>query len=105
MSQEVESLYKLVDASNLVIGKVLTCEKHPDANKLSVTTVDVGQSEPLQIICGAPNIAAEQLVIVALVGAVLPGDFKIKKAKIRGIESKGMICSLEELGVKEYDFR
>jgi phenylalanyl-tRNA synthetase beta chain len=103
MSQEVESLYKLVEASNLVIGHVLTCEKHPDANKLNITTVNVGQVEPLQIICGAPNVAEGQKVIVALVGAVLPGDFKIKKAKIRGVESSGMICSLDELGVKEFD--
>ena len=102
MSQEVESLYKLVDASNLVIGHVLTCVKHPDADKLSVTTVDIG-TDVYQIICGAPNIDAGQKVIVALPGAVLPGDFKIKKAKIRGIESNGMICSLAELGVKDFD--
>ncbi|XFA99616.1 phenylalanine--tRNA ligase subunit beta [Candidatus Izemoplasma sp. B36] len=103
MSQEVESLYKLVEATNLVIGHVLTCEKHPDAQKLSVTTVDVGQEKPLQIICGAPNIDKDQKVIVALNGAVLPGNFKIKKAKIRGVESNGMICSLDELGVKDFD--
>jgi phenylalanyl-tRNA synthetase beta chain len=103
MSQEVESLYKLVEASNLVVGHVLTCEKHAQADKLNVTTVNVGDDNPLQIICGAPNIAAGQKVIVALVGAVLPGDFKIKKAKIRGIESYGMICSLDELGMKEFD--
>ena len=103
MSQEVESLYKLVEATNLVIGHVLTCEKHPDAQKLSVTTVNVGQEKPLQIICGAPNIDKDQKVIVALNGAVLPGNFKIKKAKIRGVESNGMICSLAELGVKDFD--
>ncbi|MBI9010410.1 MAG: phenylalanine--tRNA ligase subunit beta [Tenericutes bacterium] len=103
MSQEVESLYKLVDASHLVVGHVLTCEKHPQADKLNITTVNIGEEETLQIICGAPNVAAGQKVIVALVGAVLPGDFKIKKAKIRGIESVGMICSLDELGMKEFD--
>lgn len=103
MSQEVESLYKLIEASNLVIGHVLTCEKHPDADKLNITTVNIGEDEPLQIICGAPNIAAGQKVMVALVGAVLPGDFKIKKAKIRGVESFGMICSLAELGVQDFD--
>lgn len=103
MSQEVESLYKLVEANNLVVGHVLTCEKHPEADKLNITTVEVGEEKPLQIICGAPNVAAGQKVIVALVGAVLPGDFKIKKAKIRGVESHGMICSLDELGVKEFD--
>ncbi|XMB72746.1 phenylalanine--tRNA ligase subunit beta [Mycoplasmatota bacterium WC30] len=102
MSQEVEALYKLVIADKLVIGKVLTCEKHEQADKLSVTTVDIG-NEVTQIICGAPNIAKDQKVIVALVGAVLPGNFKIKKAKIRGVESNGMICSLDELGVKEFD--
>ncbi len=102
MSQEVEGLYKLVDINNLFIGKVLTCIKHPDADKLSVTTVDVGD-EVLQIICGAPNVAVDQKVIVSKVGSVLPGNFKIKKSKIRGIESNGMICSLEELGVKEFD--
>ncbi len=102
MSQEVESLYKLVVAEKLVIGEVLTCEKHPQADKLIVTTVDTG-GEVFQIICGAPNIAKDQKVIVALIGAVLPGNFKIKKAKIRGIESNGMICSLDELGVKEFD--
>ena len=103
MSQEVESLYKLVDATNLIIGKILTCEKHPDADKLNVTTVDIGDKEPLQIICGAPNVAINQKVIVSLIGSCLPGDFKIKKSKIRGIESFGMICSLEELGVKDFD--
>lgn len=102
MSQEVESFYKLVEADHLVIGKVLTCEQHPSADKLSLATVDVG-NEVLQIICGAPNVAKDQMVIVALVGATLPGNFKIKKAKIRGIESNGMICSLGELGVKEFD--
>lgn len=102
MSQEVESLEQLVTASNLVIGHVITCDKHPEADKLNITTVDVGTGENLQIICGAPNIAKNQKVIVALVGAVLPGDFKIKKAKIRGVESYGMICSLGELGVEEF---
>ncbi len=101
-SQEVAGLEKLVDIEGLVVGYVLTCEKHPEADKLHVTTVDVSD-EVLQIICGAPNVAAGQKVIVSKVGVVLPGDFKIKKAKIRGIESNGMICSLEELGVKEFD--
>jgi len=101
-SQEVESLYKLTDIEGLVVGRVLTCEKHPQADKLNLTSVDVGD-EVLQIICGAPNVAKDQLVIVAKVGCVLPGNFKIKKAKIRGIESYGMICSLEELGIKDFD--
>lgn len=101
-SQEVEALYKLTDIKGLVVGRVLTCEKHPEADKLSLTSVDVGD-EVLQIICGAPNVGKDQLVIVAKVGCVLPGNFKIKKAKIRGIESNGMICSLDELGVKDFD--
>lgn len=93
--------HKLVNTStNIVIGKVLTKEKHPDADKLSVTTVDVG-NEVLDIVCGAPNVAAGQYVIVAKVGAVLPGNFEIKSAKVRGIVSNGMICSLKELGLDE----
>ncbi len=102
MSQEVAGFEKLVDATNLVIGHVLECVKHPQADKLSVCQVDVG-NEKLQIICGAPNVATGQKVIVALNGAVLPGDIKIKKAKIRGVESNGMICSLAELGIQEFD--
>ncbi len=90
----------------LVVGQVLRCEKHPDADKLSVTTVDVGAEEKLQIVCGAPNVAAGQSVIVATVGTVLyPSDggepFKIKRSKIRGVESMGMICAEDEIGVGE----
>lgn len=102
MSQEVSDLYKLVDIDGLVIGHVKSLKKHEDADKLSVCMVDVG-GEELQIICGAPNVAADQKVIVAKVGVVLPGDFKLKKAKIRGVESNGMICSLAELGIQEFD--
>lgn len=102
MSQEVDGLYKLVDASHLVIGYVESCVKHDNADKLNVCQINVGQ-ESLQIICGAPNIRQGQKVIVALVGAVLPGDFKIKKAKIRGVESHGMVCSLTELGVEDFE--
>lgn len=88
----------------VVIGKVLTCERHPNADKLSVTTVDVGLESPLNIVCGAPNVAAGQKVIVAKVGAELypvgqAEPFKIKKAKIRGAESEGMICAEDELGI------
>lgn len=90
--------------SGLVTGKVLTCEKHPDADKLNITTVNVGGESPLQIVCGAPNVAAGQCVIVATVGAKLyPTDseepFAIKKSKIRGVESFGMICAEDEIGV------
>lgn len=95
---EVESFKPLIEASNLVTGHVLTCEKHPNADTLSLTTVDLG-NEVTQIVCGAANVAAGQYVIVAKPGAVLPGDFEIKPTKIRGIESNGMICSLEELAI------
>ncbi len=88
---------------SVVVGHVLTKNPHPDADRLSVTTVDVGESEPLQIVCGAPNVAAGQKVIVALVGATLypsPDEpLKIKKSKIRGVESCGMICAEDELGL------
>ena len=88
------------DIKNLVIGKVLTCEEHPDSDHLHVCNVDVG-SEKLQIVCGAPNVKKGIKVIVALPGCVLPGDFEIKKGKIRGVESNGMICALFELGLEE----
>ncbi|HKL47325.1 MAG TPA: phenylalanine--tRNA ligase subunit beta, partial [Candidatus Izemoplasmatales bacterium] len=101
-SQEVAGLYPLVDAKKLVIGYVESCVQHDNADKLKVCQVNVGD-EQLQIICGAPNVDADQKVIVALPGAVLPGNFKIKKAKIRGVVSNGMICSLDELGVQDFD--
>lgn len=87
---------------NFVIGKVLTCGKHPNADKLSVTTVDVGQGEPLKIVCGAPNVAAGQKVVVATEGAELFMDdksFTIKKTKLRGEPSEGMICAEDEMGL------
>ncbi|MFT7364257.1 MAG: phenylalanyl-tRNA synthetase beta chain, partial [Algoriphagus sp.] len=89
--------------AGIVIGEVLTCEKHPDADKLKLTTVDIGQLEPSQIVCGAPNVAKGQKVLVATIGATLyptEGDsFQIKKAKIRGQASEGMICAEDELGL------
>lgn len=85
--------------TNVVVGYVKECVKHPEADKLNICQVDVGD-EVTQIICGAPNIAEGQKVIVARTGAVLPGNFKIKKAKLRGEESNGMICSLQELGIE-----
>ena len=84
----------------VVIGHVLECEQHPNADKLNKCLVDIGAEEPVQIICGAPNVDKGQKVAVATVGAVLPGNFKIKKAKLRGEESHGMICSLQELGIE-----
>ncbi|CVH78708.1 Phenylalanine--tRNA ligase beta subunit [Coriobacteriaceae bacterium CHKCI002] len=83
----------------VVIGHVETCEPHPDSDHMHVVTVDVDAGEPVQIVCGAPNIAADIKVPVATVGAVLPGDFKIKKSKLRGIASCGMCCSKRELGM------
>jgi len=88
------------ELKNIVVGHVLSKEKHPEADKLNVTTVDIGEEEPVQIVCGAPNVDAGQHVIVARVGARLPG-IKIKRAKLRGVVSEGMICSLEELGYEK----
>lgn len=85
--------------SDVTVGHVVEREKHPDADKLSVCRVDVGDGEPLQIVCGAPNVRQGLKVAVATVGTVLPGDFKIKKSKIRGAASVGMICSERELGL------
>lgn len=85
--------------TNVVVGHVLECVQHPDADKLRICQVDVGETTT-QIICGAANIAQGQKVVVARPGAVLPGDFKIKKAKLRGEESNGMICSLQELAIE-----
>lgn len=104
---EVESFEKIETIKGglegLVIGEVLTCEKHPDADKLNVTTVDYGQGA-VQIVCGAPNVAKGQKVVVATVGATLyPTDaeepFKIKKSKIRGVDSLGMLCAEDEIGL------
>ena len=85
---------------NLVIGEVVECINHPDSDHLHICKVDVGK-ETLQIVCGAPNVRVGLKAIVALVGAVLPGDFEIKKSKIRGVESNGMLCALYELGLED----
>jgi phenylalanyl-tRNA synthetase beta chain len=87
------------EAGGFVVGKVLTAEQHPDADRLSVCTVDVGAGEPSTIVCGAPNVAAGQTVPVALPGAVMPGGTKLGKAKLRGVESAGMILAEDELGI------
>lgn len=98
---EVEEIHSVGQPlTNVVVGYVKELEKHPKADNLSVCQVDIGE-ETLQIVCGAKNVAAGQYVPVAKPGAVLPGDFEIKKIKIRDVESNGMICSLEELGIKE----
>lgn len=98
--EEVESVKG--GLRGLKIGKVLTCEPHPDSDHMHVTTVDVGADAPLQIVCGAPNVAAGQTVVVATIGTVLyDGDkeFTIKKGKLRGVESFGMICAEDEIGL------
>ncbi|HCV6222304.1 TPA: phenylalanine--tRNA ligase subunit beta [Staphylococcus aureus] len=87
------------DIKNLVVGFVKSKEKHPDADKLNVCQVDIGEDEPVQIVCGAPNVDAGQYVIVAKVGGRLPGGIKIKRAKLRGERSEGMTCSLQEIGI------
>ncbi|CXH83190.1 Phenylalanyl-tRNA synthetase beta chain [Staphylococcus aureus] len=87
------------DIKNLVVGFVKSKEKHPDADKLNVCQVDIGEDEPVQIVCGAPNVDAGQYVIVAKVGGRLPGGIKIKRAKLRGERSEGIICSLQEIGI------
>ncbi len=97
--EEVESIRG--GLRGIVIGKVLTCEEHPNSDHLHITTVDLGTSEPVQIVCGAPNVAAGQTVVVATVGTTLydgDNEFVIKRSKIRGVESLGMICAEDEIG-------
>ena len=105
---EVEAVEPVgADLDHVVTGRILSCEPHPDSDHMHVTMVDVGlrnvdgngDPAPLQIVCGAPNVAAGEHVVVAMVGAVLPGDVKIKKSKLRGVESWGMNCSARELGL------
>lgn len=104
---EVEGVEKIEaiqgGLEGVVIGEVLTCEKHPDADRLKITTVSVGANEPLHIVCGAPNVAAGQKVVVATVGCTLFPEpdkpFKIKESKIRGMLSQGMLCAEDELGM------
>lgn len=87
------------DIKNLVVGYVVSKTSHPDADKLNICQVDIGEEEPVQIVCGAPNVDEGQYVIVAKVGGRLPGGIKIKRAKLRGERSEGMICSLQEIGI------
>ena len=106
---EVESIEKYESIKGglqgLVVGEVLECIKHPDADKLSLTKVNIGTAEPLQIVCGAPNVAAGQKVVVATIGATIypiGGEpMTMKKAKIRGVESQGMICAEDEIGLSD----
>jgi phenylalanyl-tRNA synthetase beta chain len=97
---EVDSLTQIEIAEKVVVGKILSCEKHPDADKLNVCKIDVG-SGTRQIVCGAANVVDAEYVAVATIGAVLPGDFAIKHAKLRGVESEGMVCSSSELGLPD----
>jgi phenylalanyl-tRNA synthetase beta chain len=96
--EEIENLGN--NADGVVIGKVITCDRHPDADKLSVCQVDVGDANNLNIVCGAPNVRADIYVAVATIGTYLPAvDLKIRRSKLRGVPSEGMICSLSELGL------
>ncbi|PLX67288.1 MAG: phenylalanine--tRNA ligase subunit beta [Denitrovibrio sp.] len=97
---EVDAIEEKGSLNNVVVAKVMKCDKHPDADKLSLTEVFDG-TETYQVVCGAPNVAEGQTVVFAKVGAVLPGDFKIKAAKIRGLESLGMICAEDEIGISD----
>ena len=95
----VEGIEPLGEIENVVVGRVLTCRDHENSDHLHVCTVDVGEAEPLQIVCGAPNVKEGILVPVAKIGARLPGGVVIKKGKLRGVESQGMLCSGPEIGV------
>jgi phenylalanyl-tRNA synthetase beta chain len=89
------------DADGFVVGLVLEAEQHPDADRLTVCKVDVGAGEPEQIVCGAPNVAAGQVVAVARPGALMPDGTKLGKAKLRGVESSGMILAEDEVGISD----
>ena len=97
---EVDSINQIEIAEKVVVGKILSVEKHPDADKLNVCQIDVG-SGTRQIVCGAANVVDAEYVAVATIGAVLPGDFAIKHAKLRGVESEGMVCASSELGLPD----
>jgi len=97
---EVDSINEITIAKNVVVGKILSVEKHPDADKLNICQIDVG-SGTRQIVCGAANVVDAEYVAVATIGAVLPGDFEIKHAKLRGVESEGMVCASSELGLPD----
>jgi len=97
---EVDSMEKIEIASKVVIGKIISCKKHPDADKLNVCQIDVGAGIR-QIVCGAANVVHAEYVAVATIGAILPGNFEIKHAKLRGVESEGMVCAASELGLPD----
>ena len=102
---KVESIEVLgAEISNVVVGKVLTIERHPDSDHLWICSVDVGEEAPIQIVTGAQNVKVGDLVPVALHGSTLPGGVKIKKGNLRGVKSEGMLCSLKELDLDKNDF-
>ncbi|MCD8313095.1 MAG: phenylalanine--tRNA ligase subunit beta, partial [Bacteroidales bacterium] len=100
---EVESVEKVEEIpgglAGVIVAEVVECREHPDSDHLHVTKLNTGAPELLQVVCGAPNVAVREKVLLATVGTTLPGDFKIKKSKIRGVESCGMICAGDELGI------
>lgn len=98
---EVDALHQMGDVQGVVVGRILSCEPHPDADKLSICTVSTGADQQHQIVCGATNMQPGDLVPTALPGALLPGGFKIKRTKLRGQRSEGMLCSGAELGLEE----
>ena len=99
--EDIEDLRSYADG--VVVGKVIDCQAHPNADKLRVTQVDVGGESPLNIVCGAANVKADIFVPVATVGTYLPAiDLKLKPTKLRGVRSEGMICSLAELGKEKH---
>ena len=102
---EVDSLEQIEEIpgglKGVIVAEVVECVEHPDSDHLHITKLNTGEPELLQVVCGAPNVAAGQKVLLATVGTVLGEDFKIKKSKIRGVESFGMICAEDELGIGE----
>ena len=101
-SVDINDVYSLSDGlKKIVVGEVLKCEEHPDSDHLHVCQVDVGEEEPIQIVCGAPNVQEGKKVIVALHGARIADNQKIKRGKIRGVESNGMLCALQEIGFSD----
>ena len=102
---EVDSLEQIEEIpgglAGVIVAEVVECVEHPDSDHLHITKLNTGEGDLLQVVCGAPNVAAGQKVLLATVGTVLGEDFKIKKSKIRGVESYGMICAEDELGIGE----
>ena len=95
-SVDINDVYKMDDGlKKIVVGKVLSVEEHPNSDHLHICQVEVGEDDPIQVVCGAPNVQADKKVIVALSGARIADNVKIKRGKIRGVESNGMLCALQ----------